>query len=116
MNNYTIRILLFLFACIGSRVALAYIIKLYGVQYKTLLTVLLMIPAIGFTYIYMNGLRKTGIEVFGNKIWWNALRPFHAFMYFWAAFLVFTKNTNAYKVILADTFAGFLAFVCFHLH
>ena len=34
MNNYTIRILLFLFGCIGARIMLAYIVQLYGIQYK----------------------------------------------------------------------------------
>ena len=116
MNNYTIRILLFLFGCIGARIMLAYIVQLYGIQYKNELTALLLIPACGFTYIYMNGLRKTGIEVFKGKIWWNALRPFHAFMYFLAAYFVFTTNNSAYKVILADTLVGFIAFVCYHLH
>ena len=26
-------------------------------------------------------LRKTGLEVFGDKIWWNNLRPIHGILY-----------------------------------
>jgi hypothetical protein len=37
---------------------------------------LAILPAIGFMYIYLTDSRKTGQEVFGQKIWWNHLQPF----------------------------------------
>lgn len=30
---------------------------------------LLLLPAIGFFYIYLTGIRKTGLEVFGGTIY-----------------------------------------------
>jgi len=37
--------------------------------------------SLGQFYLYINDLRKTGIEVFGIKIWWNQLRPVHGVLY-----------------------------------
>jgi len=99
----------------GARFGLAYIINQFGEQYSNLLSLLLVLPAIGFTYIYWNGLRKTGGEVFGEKIWWDHLRPFHALMYFLTAVLVYTKNKRAYLLIIADTLVGLCAFTRYHL-
>jgi hypothetical protein len=71
--------------------------------------------SIGFTLIYINGWRKTGVEVGGQAIWWNDLRPFHAFMYGLFALLALNGvKEHAWKVLLLDTIIGFLAFVYHH--
>ena len=92
-----------------------YFIKNNNWKYPEILAGLLTIPAIGFIYIYMNGLRKTGGEVFGGKIWWNTLRPVHATLYLLTAILVYRKNKNAYLLIIADTIIGLMAFTIYHL-
>ena len=115
MNNKHKRLLLFLIGCMGARFGLVYLIKIHNSKYKNILASLLVIPAIGFFYIYHNGLRLTGGEVFGDKIWWNSLRPFHGIMYILAAGLVYYKNKKAYIAILIDTIVGLGAFTHYHL-
>ena len=78
----------------GSRIGLTYMVKQNNPLYKQILLCELVIAASGFSYIYMNGLRKTGGEVFGDKIWWNNLRPFHAVMYFSTAALLYINNKH----------------------
>lgn len=114
MNDIHKRLVLFLIGCMGARSGLTYIIKHHTIQYKLFLVVLLMIPAIGFSYIYLNDLRKTGGEVFGGKIWWNNLRPFHAIMYFTSAVMVYIQNKKAYYVVGLDTLVGLISFILFH--
>ena len=88
MNNKMKRMGLYLVGCMGARSTLTYIVKNHPDKYKNILTAMLLIPAIGFAYIYLNGLRKTGGEVFGDKIWWNNLRPVHSILYLITAILV----------------------------
>jgi len=116
MNNVHKRIILFLLGCIGTRAGLTYFVKNNYEKYREILVFLLLIPAIGFTYIYANDLRKTGREVFGDKIWWNNLRPFHALMYFSSAVLVYNKNKKAYLPLALDTSVGLISFTYYHLY
>ena len=51
-------------------------------------------PAIGFSYIFIFGKRKKGGQTFGQKIWWNHLRPIHALLYALFAYLAINKNKN----------------------
>ena len=73
-----------------------------------------LIPAIGFSYIYLTGSRKTGPEVFGEKIWWNDLRPVHAAFHFAFAFMAFYKQSYSYVPLLMDVVIGTVAFMLFH--
>ena len=77
---------------------------------------LALLPAIGFTYIYLTGSRKTGGEVFGGKIWWNNLRPLHAFLYFLFAYNAINGNKNAWIFLLIDVIVGLISFVSFHYY
>jgi len=115
MNNIIHRIILFICGCIPTRLGLSYIIKNYGIQYKLILSILLLIIAFGFLYIYAFNLRKTGLEIFGDKIWWNNLRPLHGVLYLIASLLIYYENKNAYLVILIDTFIGLLSFILYHM-
>ncbi len=81
MNDMMKRFLLFLIGCIGTRSGLVVLAKNINKEYLKYMGYLALIPAIGFTYIFLSGSRKTGAEVMGDKIWWNNLRPFHALMY-----------------------------------
>ena len=90
MNDIQKRFLLFIIGCIGTRSLFVYVAKNAGPKYLPLLGYLALLPAIGFIYIYLTGSRKTGAEVFGEKIWWNDLRPLHSLIYlilFFATFL-----------------------------
>jgi hypothetical protein len=74
-----------------------------------------LVPACGFLYIYLTGLRETGAEVFGEEIWWNNLRPMHSLLYFcFAYFAINGKQNIAWKIALADVFIGLCSFLIYH--
>jgi hypothetical protein len=113
MNNIQKRFLLFLFGCIPSRVALAYIAK----EYRTVLPImgyLALLPAIGFIYIWATGARKTGGEVFGEKIWWDDLRPVHATLYLLFAYNAIYKNACSWVYLFVDVAIGLTSFLVHH--
>ena len=114
MNEIQKRFLLFLFGCIGTRTAFVFIAKNAGDKYLPILGYLAILPAIGFIYIYLTGSRKTGSEVFGNKIWWNHLRPIHSILYFLFAYNAINGVETSWMFLLADVIFGLFAFVYFH--
>ena len=114
MNDLQKRILLFLFGCIGTRSLLVYIAKNIKETYLKYLGYLALIPATGFMYLFLSGKRKTGPEVFGDKIWWNKLRPLHSLLYFLFAYNAINGNRNAWKFLLLDVIIGLISFLSFH--
>ena len=70
--------------------------------------------AIGFSYVFLTGSRKTGPEVFGDKIWWNNLRPIHAFLYFAFAIFAILGKRWSWMILLADVIFGLTAFIIKH--
>ena len=75
---------------------------------------LALIPAVGFIYLYLSGTRKVGTEVFGEKIWWNNLRPIHGLMYLLFSYNAITGNKNAWIYLLMDVIIGLISFLIFH--
>jgi hypothetical protein len=114
LSNLQKRILLFLTGCLGSRLALVYAAKTAGPAMLEVLGALAILPAAGFFYIYLTGARKTGAEVFGDRIWWNHLRPFHGFLYATFAVLALFHVPHAWMVLLLDVLVGAAAFVHHH--
>ena len=114
MNPIQKRFLLFLVGCIGTRVLITILAKNIDIQYLPILGYIALLPAIGFIYIYATGSRKTGLEVGGDKIWWDKLRPFHSILFFLFAYNAITKNVNSWKYLALDTFIGLVAFLSFH--
>jgi len=92
MNNIQKRFLLFIFGCIGTRLFFVYAAKTININYLPWLGYLALLPALGFLYFYFTNTRKTGAEVFGEKIWWNHLRPIHAIFYFLFAYNAITPT------------------------
>ena len=109
------RVLLFLIGCIGLRSLFVIIAKTAGPNVLPYLGALALLPAIGFFYIFLTGSRKTGAEVFGDRIWWNNLRPIHGLLYSLFAYNAITKNTNAWVYLLVDVIIGLVSFTWFHL-
>jgi len=109
-QNQRKRLLLFLIGCIGTRSLLAWIAYKFP-MYLPYMGALALLPAIGFLVIYIGGIRKTGPEVFGDRIWWNDLRPVHGMLYALFAGLALCKNESAWIVLLIDVIIGFSAFV-----
>ena len=114
MNNTQKRFMLFLFGCIPTRLFLVYFAKNISLVYLPVLGCLALIPAIGFIYLYLSGTRKTGPEVFGEKIWWNNLRPIHALFYFTFAYNAIHKFKGAWIYLLYDVIFGLISFLIFH--
>jgi len=116
MNNLQKRFILFLIGCIGTRSLLVYIAKTTNKIYLPYLGYLALLPAIGFFYLYFSGSRKTGAEVFGDKIWWNDLRPIHGIFYTLFAYNAIIGNKNAWIYLLVDVLFGLTSFLIFHYY
>lgn len=114
MNNLQKRFLLFLIGCIGSRFLLVLIAKYIPIHYLPIFGYIALVPMIGFIYIYLSGSRNTGSEVFGDKIWWNNLRPIHAILYGLFAYNAINKNTNSWIYLLVDVIFGLISFLVNH--
>lgn len=97
--------------CLAVRIA--FVVAAYATPRRWLpyMGGLALVPAFGFAYIFANGLRKTGIEVGGGRIWWNNLRPVHAALYASFAVLALCKLRVAYVPLALDVLVGLVAFV-----
>jgi hypothetical protein len=114
MKHIKERILLFLIGCIGVRSLFVVIAKYINVHYLKYLGYLALLPAIGFIYIFLTGSRKTGAETFGEKIWWNNLRPIHSILYFLFAYNAIIGNRKAWIYLLIDVLLGLISFLIHH--
>jgi hypothetical protein len=114
MNQTQQRILMFLIGCIGLRSLFVVIAKNINTNYLKYLGYLALVPALGFLYIFLTGSRKTGAETFGEKIWWNNLRPIHSLLYILFAYNAIRGNKNAWKYLLADVLIGLTSFLIYH--
>ena len=114
MDNKTKRILLFLFGCVVTRLLLVYIAYNYH-KWLPIMGYCALAIGIAFLTIYVTGIRKTGPEVFGDRIWWNSLRPIHGGLYILFGILALSQwYKNAWIVLLADVLIGLVAFLWFH--
>jgi len=104
---------LFFLCCIPVRLLLVYIAyALLKNSNKTLLYAFVAITlAIGISFwtIYLKGWRKTGIETFGQKIWWNALRPVHGSIYLLFSLAALLGYRDAWVLLFADVCLGVVA-------
>ena len=100
--------LLFVFACIPTRLALVYLAYNKTFKYLPYIT---MLMGLGFLYIYFTGDRKTGSETFGRPIWWNDMRLFHGLMYVGFSILALLDCKGAWMLLGADVAAGIGAFI-----
>ena len=114
MNEVQKRMLLFLIGCIGLRSLFVVIAKYINIHYLKYLGYLALLPAIGFMYIFLTGTRQSGPETFGDKIWWNNLRPIHSILYFLFAYYAIIGNKQAWIYLLADVLFGLISFLIYH--
>jgi len=114
LNPIKIRFFLFLFGCIGSRLAFTTVSAFASGIWLQIIGVLALIPVLGWLYIIFIGKRDTGAEVLGGKIWWKNIRPIHLFLWAFFAYLAINKNTKAWIVLLIDTLFGLSAFLVHH--
>lgn len=116
MNSIQKRFLLFLIGCLGTRSFLVYYARIASQVALTYMAYLSILVASSFTILFIGDYRKTASEVFGDRIWWNHLRPFHAFTYFVFAAMVLSNfyKEYAWLVLLFDVVVGLAAFLLFH--
>ena len=110
----TKRLLLFLIGCIGLRIVLVYLAYVSNLQHLRYMGYLAFLVAAGFFYIFLTNSRKTGPEVFGDKIWWDNLRPVHGLLYLLFAYNAVNGNKNAWMYLLVDVVIGLMSFLVFH--
>ena len=108
------RFFLFIFGCIGSRLAITIVSAFASNILLKILGIIALIPVFGWLYIMFIGKRDTGLEVFCDKIWWKDLRLIHTLL--WAAFsyMAINGNRKAWIVLFIDTLFGLLAFLMHH--
>ncbi len=114
LSTFHKRMLLFWIGCIGTRSAAVWL----AYSHPTLLPymgTLAAIIAVGFFSIYIGNLRQTGLEVFGDRIWWNHLRPIHAILYAAFAYFALTGRKRAWVFLALDVILGAAAWLHFHL-
>jgi hypothetical protein len=114
MNNLHKRFALFL-VCISVRFSIAFLAKEANDGLLQAIGFLSLMPAIGFFYLFFSGKRKFGRETFGDKIWWNNLRPLHGTLWLLFSFYALRKNKNAWIFLLIDVFIGIFSFLVFHI-
>lgn len=114
MDTLTLRIFLFLFGCIGTRIAFTVLSAYSTGGFLQFLGLIALLPVIGWFYLIFIGKRDTGPEVFGGKIWWQSLRPIHMMLWGLFALLAISKYSKAWVILAADTTFGLLAFLYHH--
>ena len=101
-NKYYI----FLFGCLGLRFLLALLAKYADNKLLRYMGLLSIIPALGFIFLYIFDLRKTGFEA-GGDIWWRNLRPIHGGLYLLFAILAIRGFRKSWIILTIDVFLGF---------
>lgn len=104
--------LLFLFGCLGARLALSWgvfaVNKKKNVQLRVVLALALAAIALGFFYLYATGSRLEARESSTGKTWWAKWRPLHGALYAMAALMVYKGSRNAWMPLVLDTTVGAL--------
>lgn len=103
--------LVFLYLCIGTRLALVYWAK--SGEYRDILMAITAVISVGFLTIYAFDLRKTGAETGGRAIWWNSLRVIHGLLFGAFAISTYMAVDNAWMLLLLDVIIGILAYFYF---
>ena len=114
MKTIQKRFLAFLLLCIPVRIAFVFVAKNIDKNYLPYLGFLGILPAFGFFYLFTFGKQKRRGQTFGQKIWWNNLRPVHSALYFLFVYLALNKNNQAYVPLIIDVVIGFFSFIIYH--
>lgn len=108
------RFFLFIFGCIGSRLAFTIVSAFASNILLKILGIIALIPVFGWLYIMFIGKRDTGLEVFGGKIWWKDLRPLHTLLWATFSYMAINGGRKSWIVLFIDTMIGLSAFLIYH--
>lgn len=109
-------ITLFLLGCIPLRLLYAYFASKATTEQLKLLAIPSLAIAISFFYLFIYDLRKEAGETFGDKMWWNDLRPLHGGLFLAFAVMAMKGNSNSYIPLLLDAIIGLGAFTYYHMY
>ena len=115
MNIIQKRFILFLI-CILIRSFFVYLAKNVNINILKYLGYIAILPSIGFFYLFFTNSRKTGNEVFGDKIWWTNLRPIHGLLYSLFAYNAINGNKFSWIYLLIDVIIGLISFLTYHYY
>jgi hypothetical protein len=104
------RIILFLSVCIPLRIGLVLLARFLPEKYMPYLGGLLLLPAVGFTYLYFANKRLDAPEG-GGKTWWASARLLHAVLFLTAAIYAIQKKKIAWVPLAIDVVLGFSLFL-----
>lgn len=112
LSSLTNRQLKFIFGCIVARS----IIVAIASRYPEKMALPALVVAMAFSIIYIFGLRKTGIEVDNENIWWDWLRPVHAMLFAGFAIAAMKEDTKykAWVILALDLILGVIAWSKHH--
>jgi hypothetical protein len=114
-STLRLRFWLFLLGCIGSRSLFTFLASYASCGWLRLLGGLALGPVLGWFYLVFIGHRDTGLEVFGDRIWWVSLRPIHMLLWGFFAYLALGLcHPYAWVVLAVDTVFGLVSFLAHH--
>ena len=101
--------LLFLLACIPTRLLLAGLTYKINDKYLPYLSIVFFAIGISFVYLYLSNSRLKAPEA-GGETWWKNLRPIHGMLYITAGIYALKKSRTAAIILIIDVIFGLLAF------
>lgn len=101
--------LIFLIGCIGFRILFLIIAKNINIKYLPIMGLIAIPISISLIYQYIKKTRKTG--AFNNVVWWDNIRPIHAFAYGLFAYMAINKLSYAWIPLLFDVSLGLIAHI-----
>jgi hypothetical protein len=108
-------ILLFLFGCIPARIGLAVLPTYLNKESLFYYGLVLLLPALGFLYLYFSQSRQVAFEA-GGKTWWSELRLIHGLLYLAAAIYALQMKNVASIPLTIDVIFGFTVFLNKHYY
>jgi hypothetical protein len=114
MDQINKRRLLFLLGCVPSRLFVVYLAKTLKPFFLNIMAIVSSIPMLGFLYLYVTKSRMTGMETYGQPIWWHELRIVHFLFHLSFIIMVYTTPRFAFIPLLLDVIVGTIAFLTHH--
>jgi len=97
----------YLIGCLGIRTLFAIIAKNINPEYLPIMGLIAIPISISFIYQFIKKERTRG--AFNNVVWWDSIRPVHAFNYGLFAFMALNKSSHAWIPLLFDVLVGLSA-------
>jgi hypothetical protein len=101
-------------ACLAARIVLVVAVKLTPSEWLPWAGAVALLPVLGFAALFF-GIWERKREVFGQRIWWNAMRPIHTAILLAFAVMAFLRSKWAFVPLAIDVMVGTVAFAVQHV-